>query len=169
MDLRANPNLIHLTATGSGQRSLHLEPASGYRVIAVSGEVWITQAGRLKDHVLRPGDAVTLDSPGSAIVTSFGPADIEVIAPPAPATLEWPPAISAATIERARERAHELRAQFMHDLFAAGAAWLWGLGRRLVSPVVSRAQGIRASDPTPEPTGHPPSPSRAAPHSNSPS
>jgi hypothetical protein len=169
MDLRANPNLIHLTDTGSGQRSLHLEPASGYRVIAVSGQVWITQAGRFEDYVLRPGDAVTLDSPGSAIVTSFGPADIEVIAPPAPATLEWPPAISAATIERARERAHALRAQVMHDLVAAAAAWVGDLGRRLVSRVVSRAQGASAGDPAPEPTRHLASPSRAASHSNCPS
>jgi hypothetical protein len=114
---------------------LHLTPAAGYRVVAVSGEVWITQEGRIADYVLRPGDAVTLDSPGVAIVTSFGPADIEVIAPPAAASLEWPPSISYAVVEQAQRRAHELRAQVMHELFAAGAARLRSLGRRVLSRI----------------------------------
>jgi hypothetical protein len=139
MDLRATPNLVHLSNTGPGQRSLRLAPAAGYRVVAVAGEVWITQAGRIADHVLRPGDTVTLDSPGAAVVTSFGPADIEVIAPPAPAPLEWPPAISAAVIEQAQRRAHELRAQVMHDLFVAAAARIRGLGRRVLSLIGLRS------------------------------
>jgi len=133
MDLRATPNLVHLSDAGPGQRLLHLTPAAGYRVLAVSGEVWITQAGQIADYVLRAGEALTLDSPGTAIVTSFGPADIEVIAPPAAAPLEWPPAISAEVIEQALRRAHELRAQVMHELFAAGAARLRSFARRALS------------------------------------
>jgi hypothetical protein len=138
MDLRATPNLVHLSNTGSDRRLLELTPATGYRVVALSGEVWITQAGQLADYVLRPGDALTLDSPGTAIVTSFGPADIEVIAPPAAAPLAWPPAISAEVVEQAQRRAHELRAQVMHELFAAGAARLRHLARRVLSGIGSR-------------------------------
>jgi hypothetical protein len=101
----------------------------------VSGEIWITQAGQIADYVLRPGEALTLDSPGTAIVTSFGPADIEVIAPPAAAPPAWPPAISAEVVEQAQRRAHELRAQVMHELFAAGAARLRSLVGRAVSRI----------------------------------
>lgn len=133
MDLRATPNLVHLSE--SGRRSLLLEVAKGFRVVAVSGDVWVTQAGFIEDYILRPGDALTLDSGGPAVVTSFGPADIEVIAPPA--AFEPPPTISAATIERARSEAHRLRAAAMQELFGAAAAWVWGLGRRLASAVTS--------------------------------
>jgi hypothetical protein len=145
MDLRATPNLVHLSDTGSGRRLLQLAPAAGYRVVAVSGEVWITQEGRIADYVLRPGEALTLDSPGVAIVTSFGPADIEVIAPPAPAALEWPPAISAVVVEQAQRRAHELRAQVMHDMFAAGAARLRSLGRGVLSLIGLRPKARHES------------------------
>jgi hypothetical protein len=134
MDLRATPNLVHLG--DSGRRSLQLEVAKGFRVVAVSGDLWVTQTGFIEDHILRPGDALTLDSRGPAIVTSFGPADIEVIAPPV-AAFEPPPTISAAAIERAQNEAHRLRAQAMQEIFGAAAAWVWSLGRRLVSAVTS--------------------------------
>ena len=95
MDLRATPNLVHLNDTGSGRRMLHLEPALGHRVVALSGSVWITQAGSPEDYVLRAGESLTLDSPGMAVVTSFGPADVEVVAPTDANAQPWPPAISA--------------------------------------------------------------------------
>lgn len=140
MDLRATPNLVHLGE--SGRRSLQLEVAKGFRVVAVSGDVWVTQAGFIEDYILRPGDALTLDSRGPAIVTSFGPADIEVIAPPA-AAFEPPPRISAAAIERAKYEAHRLRAQAMQEIFGAAAAWVWSLGRRLVSASMGVSGGTR--------------------------
>jgi len=134
MDLRATPNLIHLSQ--SGRRSLQLEAAKGNRIVAVSGEVWVTQTGFIEDYVLRPGDALTLDSPGQAVVTSFGPADIEVIAP-APVAFAPPPTISYTTIERAQHEAHRLRAQAMQEMFGAASGWLWRLGHRLISAVKS--------------------------------
>jgi hypothetical protein len=148
MDLHANPNLVHLSSAGPGQRALHLPRASGYRLAVLSGEVWITQTGRIEDYVLRAGDALTLDSPGAAVVTSFGPADVEVIAPaapPAPATpapLPWPPAISAETIERAQRQAHELRSQAIDDLLTAGVARLRDLARDALSRI-----GLRSGTP----------------------
>jgi hypothetical protein len=143
MDLRATPNLVHLGE--SGRRSLQLQVARGFRIVAVSGEVWVTQAGFIQDYVLRRGDALTLDSPGPAIVTSFGPADIEVIAPPAAVPFEPAPTISVETIERAQREAHRLRAQAMQEMFGAAAAWVWSLGRRLVSAVIhsGAASGTR--------------------------
>jgi Protein of unknown function (DUF2917) len=134
MDLRATPKLVHLSQ--SGRRSLRLEAAKGYRIVAVSGEVWVTQTGFIEDYVLRPGDALTLDSPGQAVVTSFGPADIEVIAPPV-AAFEPPPKLSYTTIERAQHEAHRLRAQAMREMFGAASAWVQRLGHRLISAVKS--------------------------------
>ncbi len=129
MDLRATPNLVHLSdssdRSGGGRRSLQLAVAKGHRIVAVSGEVWVTQSGFIEDYVLRRGDAVTLVSDGPAVVTSFGPADIEVVAPPTPlTTLD----ISLDAIERAQQEAHRLRAEAMQEMF--GAAWT-ALGRLL--------------------------------------
>jgi hypothetical protein len=128
MDLRAMPNLVHL----SGRQSLQLEPARGYRVIAICGEVWITQAGRLEDYVLRAGDSLTLDSPGLAIVSAFGTADVEVVAPPAAPAVGGFPEYSVATLERAQREAHRLRAEAMREAFAEAGGWIRNFARRLV-------------------------------------
>jgi len=135
MDLRATPNLVHLSE--SGQRSVQLDTARGFRIVAISGDVWVTQAGFIEDYILRPGAAVTLESVGSAVVTSFGPADVEVVGPDAGATIEAAPTISAATVEQARTEAHRLRAQAMQDAFGAAAAWMCNLGHRAVVAVAS--------------------------------
>ena len=155
MDLRATPNLVHLNdssdrsrfdrSDGGGRRSLQLAVAKGYRLVAVSGEVWVTQSGFVEDHVLRRGDAVTLVSNGPAVVTSFGPADIEVIAPPS--TLPSAPGISIDAIERAQQEAHRLRAQAMQEMFSAAWAALGRGGRRLISAVWGVAAAGRARQP----------------------
>jgi hypothetical protein len=133
MDLRATPDLIHLSDAAPGRGSVRLEPARGYRVVAISGEVWITQAGRIEDYVLRAGEALTLDSPGAAIISSFGLADIEVIAPPAPSVPGRSPMITAETMERAQREARRLHAQAVHEIFAAATAWVWTQARRVGS------------------------------------
>jgi hypothetical protein len=133
MDLRATPDLVHLSDTAAGRRSLCLEPARGYRVVAISGEVWITQAGRIEDYVLQAGEALTLDSPGAAIVSSFGPADIEVVAPPAPSVPDRLPIVTAEAMERAQREARRLHAQAVHEIFAAAAGWVRAQARRLGS------------------------------------
>ena len=143
MDLRATPNLVHLSDSSDrspfdrsdrgGRRSLQLAVAKGYRIVAVSGEVWVTQSGFIEDYVLRRGDAVTLVSDGPAVVTPFGPADIEVIAPPS--ALPTAPGISLDAIERAQQEAHRLRAQAMQEMFSAAWAALGRAGRRLISAV----------------------------------
>jgi hypothetical protein len=139
MDLRTTPGLIHLSDAAAGRRSLRLEPARGYRVVAISGEVWITQAGRIEDYVLRAGQALDLDSPGAAVVSSFGPADIEVIAPAASSASERLPIVTAEAVERAQREARRLHAQAVHEIFSAAAAWVWSGARRLGSLIVSPA------------------------------
>lgn len=136
MDLRATPNLVHLSE--SGQRSVQLQTAKGFRVVAISGDVWVTQAGFVEDYILRPGDALTLESHGPAVVTSFGPADVEVVAPHS-AVVEPSTVLTSEVIERARSDAHRLRAQAMQEGFSAAAAWLRSLGRRVIEAAQSIA------------------------------
>jgi hypothetical protein len=149
MDLRATPNLVHLRdssdRSGGGRRSLQLTVAKGYRIVAVSGEVWVTQSGFIEDYVLRRGDAVTLVSEGPAVVTSFGPADVEVIAPPS--APQGAPTISLDAIERAQHEAHRLRAQAMQEMFGAAWAALAGLGRRLARAFAAAPHESRTRQP----------------------
>ena len=124
-----------------GMTPLQLAVAKGYRIAAVSGEVWVTQSGFIEDYVLRRGDVLTLVSDGPAVVTSFGPADIEVIAPPS--TQQSALDIGLDAIERARQEAHRLRAEAMHEMFSAAWAGLGRVGRRLAgvaAPVEGRSR-----------------------------
>jgi hypothetical protein len=51
---------IELTPT----QLLRLSGAAGVRIVCRSGTVWVTQEGVLRDDFLRPGEALTLRSPG---------------------------------------------------------------------------------------------------------
>jgi hypothetical protein len=121
MDLRATPNLVHLSASGTEGQLLKLDPARGYRVILMSGEVWITQAGHSEDHVLHAGEELTLETRGMAIVSPLGTADVEVLAPTTTASTVLD--LSPEAYERYREEAHRLRAEAMHQTFTAVGAW----------------------------------------------
>ncbi len=50
-------------------RRLHAEP--GRRVEVVSGAIWITQDGDLRDIVLRSGEAFDFDRDGDALLSAF--------------------------------------------------------------------------------------------------
>jgi hypothetical protein len=50
-------------------RHLHAEP--GRRVEVVSGSIWITQDGDLRDVVLRTGEAFDFDRAGDALLSAF--------------------------------------------------------------------------------------------------
>lgn len=134
MDLRATPNLVHLSEFGSGRRWLQLDPGRGHRVVAICGEVWITQAGHSEDYVLRAGEALTLQTPGMAMVSPFGSADVEVVAPASATTPGAVPEIGPDVYQRARLDAHQLRAEAMQRMFSAAGAWIGRLARRLLSP-----------------------------------
>ena len=70
MDIRGTPHLVHLTAALPGARLLRLPDGSGHRIVSLSGDVWITEQGRQEDIILRAGEAVTLQSPGTALIMS---------------------------------------------------------------------------------------------------
>jgi hypothetical protein len=60
-----------------------LDPA-GTRVQCVCGVLWITQEGDGRDHIVAPGQSLTLDYPGLALVHALEPSDLEIL-PPVPA------------------------------------------------------------------------------------
>lgn len=55
---------------------LSLRRGAGRTVTAHAGSVWITEEGRLDDVVLGPGESVTLDRGGLALIEAIGDASI---------------------------------------------------------------------------------------------
>ena len=51
-----------------------LDDAAGTRIQARIGTLWVTEEGSVKDHILGPGDAVTLSHDGRAVVQAMVPA-----------------------------------------------------------------------------------------------
>lgn len=123
MDYSATPNLVHLNPAVPDHRTLRIANPHGHCVVALTGEVWLTQYRRFEDVILRPGESFEIEGPGLALVTAFESADVEVI-PPAASTPGRTPSLSAADYAHYEHRARQLRAEAIHAFFA-------GLLRRL--------------------------------------
>ena len=52
---------------------LRIYGGKGTRVAATSGTLWLSEEGSLVDHVLNPGDAVTLTAAGKALALAVRP------------------------------------------------------------------------------------------------
>lgn len=139
MDIHGTPNLHHLSASAPDARFLRLPRARGYRIVSLSGDVWITEQDRQDDIILRAGDAVTLESTGTAIVMALNSADIEVVPPPAPEDVSaaWIDAVEH--FEEYDQAARRLRAQAFLDVAASIACNVRSLGRRIVAALGGRA------------------------------
>ena len=125
MDYVAAPKLYHLDRALPERRVLRLTHARGTRIVAVAGDVWITEDGRYDDVVLAPGESAALERNGMAMITTFNSADVEIV-PPATAetkSLEGP-AIDADLVERHTHSARRMRAQAMAASFADAVEWL---------------------------------------------
>jgi len=146
MDIRSTPHLVHLTAAVPDARILRLPDARGHRIVSLSGDVWITEQGRQEDIILRAGDAVTLQTDGTALVMAFDSADIEVVPPPASEdrTATWIDATE--NLEAYEQTAHRLRAEAFRDAFVAVNRAFRRVGQRLAS-----AMGLTAA---PQPPCH---------------
>jgi len=116
MDIRGTPHLVHLSAALPETRLLRLPHARGHRIASLSGDVWITEEDRTEDVILQPGESVTLQGPGTALVMAFGSADIEVVPPPAAEdpTVAWLDAVQ--NFEDYERSARRLRAQVFREL-----------------------------------------------------
>jgi hypothetical protein len=53
---------------------LTLDDAAGTRIQARIGTLWVTEEGSLKDHILGPGEAITVSHSGRTVVQAMNPA-----------------------------------------------------------------------------------------------
>lgn len=69
----------------SKRETLSVDEGAGVRIEAQAGTVWVTQDHDLRDVVLQPGQAVTLERKGRAIVQAFEASRVRLSPPAAPA------------------------------------------------------------------------------------
>jgi hypothetical protein len=134
MDYSAPPNLVHLNPATPGRQTLRIANPHGHRVVALTGEVWLTQDRRLEDVVLRPGESYDIEGPGLALVTAFTSSDVEVISPAGAAAVSTP-SLASVDFERYVRRARQLRAEAVGSFFAR----VWHAMRDLVG---GRRKGV---------------------------
>ena len=124
MDSLTGLKLYHLESSLPERRVLKLKRARGTRIVSVAGDVWITEDGRYDDVVLATGESAILERDGTAMITPFGSADVEVVLPVAAETARWVlPTIDAEQIERHTRAARSLRAQAMAAMFTDVVEW----------------------------------------------
>jgi hypothetical protein len=51
-----------------------VDDAEGLRIVARRGTVWVTEEGDSEDHIVGPGDALTVAHPGRTVVQALQPA-----------------------------------------------------------------------------------------------
>ena len=79
----ARGGLVRLHA----DQHLQLRGALGSSVQAVSGAVWLTQDGDLRDIVLEAGQRFVIDRPATTLLSALGDAAIRIEPPPCNGTL----------------------------------------------------------------------------------
>lgn len=58
-----------------------IEAAQGLKITSLSGDVWVTQLGDPKDHVLGRGQSLLVDHDGSLLVSALGGAAVVCVSP----------------------------------------------------------------------------------------
>ena len=125
MDTIAGPRLYHLDRALPERRVLRLTHARGTRIVAVAGDLWVTEDGRYDDVVLAPGESAVLERDGMAMITTFDSADVEIVPPATAETKSFErPAIDTELVERYTRAARRMRAQAMAAAFADAVEWL---------------------------------------------
>jgi hypothetical protein len=74
MQLKVKAPVLALAA---GQ-ILTLDDAKGLSIFARSGTVWVTEEGNPDDHIVGPGDTLTVAHPGRTLVQAIDPAWISL-------------------------------------------------------------------------------------------
>ena len=133
MDIRGTPHLVHLSAALPETRLLRLPHAYGHRITSLSGDIWVTEEDRPQDIILRPGESVTLQSPGTALVMAFGSADVEVVPPPAREDLTAVWIDVAENFEQYEHAARRLRAEAFREIAVTIACKVRDAGRRIAA------------------------------------
>jgi hypothetical protein len=76
-----NQDLLNGTRTLGKGKIRHLHAETGRRVEVVSGSIWITQDGDLRDIVLESGQAFDFDRNGEALLSAFADSRYLVLDP----------------------------------------------------------------------------------------
>lgn len=146
MDYVAGPKLHHLDRAVAEARVLKLTNARGARVVCIAGDVWVTEDGRYDDVVLAAGESAVLERDGTAMITPFGSADVEVVLPVAAQAARYRHLrIDAALIERQVLAARRLRAQTIAALCADAIAWMHERGRDLLQAYAGKVRARRTA------------------------
>lgn len=97
-DLQLHTSTAHLQLAPN--KPLRLTGASGTRLRAVSGVLWVTIDRDLQDHVLQAGDSLVIESSQAVLVTALGRrSTLAVCAPTSPtagAAATWRQAVAWA-------------------------------------------------------------------------
>ena len=57
---------------------ISLDDAAGVRIHATRGTVWVTEEGDINDHIVGPGDVLTIAHCGRTVVQALAPAWISI-------------------------------------------------------------------------------------------
>jgi hypothetical protein len=71
-----NIKVVHADLLLQDREVLRLHNAMGARVQCLRGALWVTQHRDPVDHFIGPGDALTLDRPGLALIHAVAPAEV---------------------------------------------------------------------------------------------
>ena len=72
------PTQLQGTIELGANRLLHLRDALGTRIEALTGVIWITQSGDIRDIVVEAGDAFVVDRDGEVVVSAVSDATFRV-------------------------------------------------------------------------------------------
>jgi len=76
-----NQDLLNGTRTLDKGKVRHLHAENGRRVEVLSGSIWITQDGDLRDIVHQDGEAFDFDRAGDALLSAFADSRYLVLDP----------------------------------------------------------------------------------------
>lgn len=58
-----------------------VEAAQGLKITSLTGDVWVTQLGDPKDHILGRGQSMLVDHDGSVLVSALGGPAVVCVSP----------------------------------------------------------------------------------------
>jgi hypothetical protein len=63
---------------------LAVQDGAGTRIRCLSGVLWVTQEGELKDSIVRAGDTLILHKPGRTVISALDAASLTLVRPAPP-------------------------------------------------------------------------------------
>ena len=76
-----NIELHSSTVTLPPTSVIAVQDGAGTRIRCLSGVLWVTQEGELKDSIVRAGDMLTLHKPGRTVISALELASLTLMGP----------------------------------------------------------------------------------------